>query len=231
MSSFAFLTPSPGRTARQSRTQPIGAQRDWFKRQMFAVESGKRPDLSPDRAALCNAFAVPADLKVEDAVRAIGPFGAGFLMPNHPRSSIGMICTGAGSAPMRAMTEWRRRLRASGGFEGGRLMLLFGARSREELPCFGPLMKSPKDVIDVNLACSRTPGAPKRHVQDRMRERAADPGELLRSPDTCICVCGLKSMEQPVLPALRDVARQAGLRWEDLAAALRREGRLHLETH
>ncbi|HMS81544.1 MAG TPA: benzoyl-CoA 2,3-epoxidase subunit BoxA, partial [Burkholderiaceae bacterium] len=54
------------------------------------------------------------DLKVGDTVQVIGPFGASFLMPNHPRSSIVMICTGTGSAPMRAMTEWRRRLRASG---------------------------------------------------------------------------------------------------------------------
>jgi benzoyl-CoA 2,3-dioxygenase component A len=60
----------------------------------------------------------------------IGPFGASFLMPNHPKSHIVMICTGTGSAPMRAMTEWRRRLRASGKFEGGKLLLFFGARPR-----------------------------------------------------------------------------------------------------
>ena len=67
------------------------------------------------------------DLKVGDKVQVIGPFGSSFLMPNHPRSNIVMICTGTGSAPMRAMTEWRRRLRASGKFEGGKLMLFFGA--------------------------------------------------------------------------------------------------------
>jgi hypothetical protein len=44
-----------------------------------------------------------------------------------------MICTGTGSAPMRAMTEWRRRLRQSGKFEGGKLMLFFGARTQKEL--------------------------------------------------------------------------------------------------
>ena len=41
-----------------------------------------------------------------------------------------MICTGTGSAPMRAMTEWRRRRRKTGKFEGGKLMLFFGARTR-----------------------------------------------------------------------------------------------------
>ncbi len=171
------------------------------------------------------------DLKVGDKVDVIGPFGSSFLMPNHPKSHIVMICTGTGSAPMRAMTEWRRRLRQSGKFEGGKLMLFFGARSKEELPYFGPLQSLPKDFIDINFAFSRTPGAPKRYVQDALRERAADVGLLLNDPNTFFYVCGLKSMEEGVLLALRDVAQQAGLSWDALGAGLKREGRLHLETY
>ncbi|MEQ1685891.1 MAG: benzoyl-CoA 2,3-epoxidase subunit BoxA [Burkholderiaceae bacterium] len=171
------------------------------------------------------------DLQVGDAVQVIGPFGASFLMPNHPRSNIVMICTGTGSAPMRAMTEWRRRLRASGKFDGGKLMLFFGARTKEELPYFGPLQNLPKDFIDINFAFSRTPGQPKRYVQDVMRERAADLVPLLSDPNTCFYVCGLKSMEEGVVLALRDVAQQAGLVWETIGATLRQEGRLHLETY
>ena len=171
------------------------------------------------------------DLKVGDTVKVIGPFGTSFLMPNHPRSNIVMICTGTGSAPMRAMTEWRRRLRASGKFEGGKLMLFFGARTRQELPYFGPLQNLPKDFIDINFAFSRTPGNPKRYVQDLMRERAADLGPLLADPNSFFYVCGLKSMEEGVLVALRDVAVQAGLSWDSLATTLKLEGRLHLETY
>jgi benzoyl-CoA 2,3-dioxygenase component A len=171
------------------------------------------------------------DLKVGDKVQVIGPFGASFLMPNHPRSNIVMICTGTGSAPMRAMTEWRRRLRASGKFEGGKLMLFFGARTKEELPYFGPLQNLPKDFIDINFAFSRTPGQPKRYVQDAMRERATDLGALLADPETFIYVCGLKSMEEGVVLALRDAAQQAGLAWEALGQALKTQGRLHLETY
>jgi benzoyl-CoA 2,3-epoxidase subunit A len=171
------------------------------------------------------------DLKVGDEVRVIGPFGASFLMPNHPRSNIVMICTGTGSAPMRAMTEWRRRLRTSGKFEGGRLMLFFGARTRAELPYFGPLQNLPRDFIDVNLGFSREAGQPRRYVQDLMRERAADLGALLADAQTHIYVCGLKSMEEGVVLALRDVAQQAGVSWETLGPALRSQGRLHLETY
>ena len=171
------------------------------------------------------------DLKVGDTVQVIGPFGSSFLMPNHPRSNIVMICTGTGSAPMRAMTEWRRRLRASGKFEGGKLMLFFGARTQQELPYFGPLMNLPHDFIDVNLALSRAPDSPRRYVQDRMRERAVDLIELLDNDNTYIYVCGLKSMEDGVIAALRDIAVQGGLHWETLAGRLKKEGRLHLETY
>jgi benzoyl-CoA 2,3-epoxidase subunit A len=34
-----------------------------------------------------------------------------------------------------------------------------------------------------------------------------------------------------VLAALRDVAVQAGPEWDSVAASLKREGRLHLETY
>ena len=171
------------------------------------------------------------DLKVGDTVQVIGPFGSSFLMPNHPKSHIVMICTGTGSAPMRAMTEWRRRLRQGGKFEGGRLMLFFGARTPQELPYFGPLKTLPKDFIDINLAFSRLPGSPRRYVQDLMRERAPDLVELLKDPHTHVYVCGLKSMEEGVVLALRDVIREAGLSWEALGPAFKREGRLHLETY
>lgn len=171
------------------------------------------------------------DLKKGDTVQVTGPFGTSFLMPNHPRSNLLMICTGTGSAPMRAMTEYRRRLHASGRFESGRLMLFFGARTERELPYFGPLMKLPRDFIDVNLAFSRMPDQPKRYVQDLLRERAGEVLALLQDEHTCVYVCGLKSMEEGVLDALRDAAAQGGVDWSELAGRLSGEGRLHLETY
>jgi benzoyl-CoA 2,3-epoxidase subunit A len=171
------------------------------------------------------------DLQVGDKVQVIGPFGSSFLMPNHAKSHIVMICTGTGSAPMRAMTEWRRRQRAGGKFESGKLMLFFGARTQEELPYFGPLQGLPKDFIDCNFAFSRTPHAPKRYVQDVMRERAADLAPLLSDANAYFYVCGLKAMEEGVVLALRDIASGAGLDWEATGAGMKRDGRLHLETY
>jgi len=148
-----------------------------------------------------------------------------------PRSHLIMICTGTGSAPMRAMTEWRRRLRQSGKFEGGKLMLFFGARTPQELPYFGPLQNLPKDFIDIHFAFSREPQKPKRYVQDAMRERAADLAPMLQDPQAYFYVCGLKSMEEGVVMALRDIATAAGLDWSSVSQSLQREGRLHLETY
>ena len=171
------------------------------------------------------------DLKTGDSVQVIGPFGSSFLMPNHPGSHIVMICTGTGSAPMRAMTEWRRRLRASGKFEGGKLVLFFGARTQQELPYFGPLQKLPHDFIDIHFAFSRTPGQPKRYVQDAMREAGPQLAGLLQDAQTHFYVCGLKSMEEGVLQAMREIALGAGLDWAAIAKDFKQQGRLQLETY
>ena len=169
------------------------------------------------------------DLAKGATVDVVGPFGASFLMPNHPGSSLLMICTGTGSAPMRAMTERRRRRIALK--EGGELMLFFGARAPEELPYFGPLMKLPRDFIDINLAFSRVPGQPKQYVQDKIRARGDDVFRLLMGEHTFVYVCGLKGMEEGVTEAFRDLCRAHGGDWDALLPALRDQGRYHLETY
>ena len=170
------------------------------------------------------------DLQKGDTVQVIGPFGNTFLMPNLPHSNLVMICTGTGSAPMRAMTERCRRLSKDKAFNG-KLMLFFGARTERELPYFGSLMKLPKDFIDINLALSRASDQPKRYVQDLIRERASDVLALLDDSNTCIYVCGLKGMEAGVLDALKDVVGQAGRQWPEVHAQLKSQGRLHFETY
>ena len=170
------------------------------------------------------------DLKKGDTVRLTGPFGASFLMPNHPGSSLLMVCTGTGSAPMRAMTEHRRRLKESGKPVGGKLMLFFGARTPEELPYFGPLTKLPPELMDTTLAFSRVAGQPRTYVQDRIRERARDVAELLRG-DLFVYLCGLKGMETGVLDALEHACIQTGQHWPALHQRLVDEGRFHVETY
>jgi benzoyl-CoA 2,3-epoxidase subunit A len=169
------------------------------------------------------------DLKIGDQVKVMGPYGTSFLMPNHAGSSLMMICTGTGSAPMRAMTERRRRRMALK--EGGELMLFFGARRKEELPYFGPLMKLPKEFIDINLAYSREPAQRKTYVQDLIRQRSKDVVRLLKDDNCYIYLCGLKGMESGVIEAFRDVSREHGLDWNELKTGLLAKSRLHIETY
>jgi len=169
------------------------------------------------------------DLRIGDSVNVVGPYGTSFLMPNHPGSSLMMICTGTGSAPMRAMTERRRRRRGEN--EGGELLLFFGARVEQELPYFGPLLKLPKEFIDINFAFSRAPGSPKTYVQDRIRQRSEKVAQMLKDDDCYIYICGLKGMEEGVIGAFRDVCREHGLDWDALRPQLLQKSRLHIETY
>lgn len=170
------------------------------------------------------------DLQKGDKVHVTGPFGDRFLMPNHQGSNLIMICTGTGAAPMRAMTEYRRRLLTNSKAVDGKLMLFFGARSPEELPYFGPLRKLPASFIEQHLAFSRVDGAPRVYVQDKLREAYKAVTELLLG-DTYIYICGLKGMEAGVMEALSDMCRAANLDWNSLHATMVAEGRFHVETY
>ncbi len=222
----------PHHARQYSIASPRNGERPGYNNLSLTVKrvKGQAAETAPrgvERDGVCSNYL--CDAKKGDVVQVIGPFGSTFLMPNHPGSSLLMICTGTGSAPMRAMTERRRRSRREG--STGKLMLFFGARTKEELPYFGPLMNLPKDFIDVTLAFSRTPGQPKRYVQDALRERAVDVAAMLRDADTYLFVCGLRGMEDGVLLALADIASQSGMPWEPLWKQLRDGGRLHFETY
>ncbi len=169
------------------------------------------------------------DLQKGDEVKVLGPFGSTFLMPEDPAAHLLMICTGTGSAPMRAMTERRRRLATTD--RERRLMLFFGARTPEELPYFGPLTSLPAHFIDTNLAFSRLEEKPKQYVQDLIRARSNEVGRLLKSEQTHIYVCGLKGMEDGVIEALKAVCAEHGIDWPALHDALKSQGRIHLETY
>lgn len=166
------------------------------------------------------------DLEQGDEVEITGPFGATFLMPDDPEARLLMICTGTGSAPMRAFTM--RRQRALGAKENA-VVMFFGARRKNSLPYFGPLSKLPPDLIDQHLVYSRE--GDKAYVQDRMRQEEAKIAELLRDMRTHIYICGKRDMENGVMSALDDIAKSTGLQWDDLKEQMREQGRYHVETY
>ena len=243
--SIAILPPGttadgrPHHARQYSIASPRNGERPGYNNLSLTVKRVEDEDGKP--VGVCSNYV--CDLKKGDQVQIIGPFGTTFLMPNHPSSNLLMICTGTGSAPMRAMTEYRRRRRARADDQvlssraapataaTGKLMLFFGARTKDELPYFGPLTSLPKDFIDTTFAFSRTPGKPKRYVQDEIRTRSADVAALLEDSETFVYVCGLKGMEDGVLQALADAAKEHGLPWEELRAQMKEQGRLHFETY
>jgi benzoyl-CoA 2,3-dioxygenase component A len=135
-----------------------------------------------------------------------GPYGASFLMPNHPGAKLLMICAGAGAAPMRAMTERRRR--RLGRAEGGSILLFFGARRRSELPYFGPLKRLPKELVETELCFSREPDVPRARA-DRMQARREAVGTRRRR--RVHFLCGHKRMEQGVFEQWPRIAQGRGL--------------------
>jgi benzoyl-CoA 2,3-dioxygenase component A len=203
---------------------------------LYSVSSprdGERPNtnnlsltVKREPRGVCSSYI--CDLRKGDKVALTGPFGSTFLMPNDPQAKIIMVCTGTGSAPFRAFTMRRQRTMPG---TNGALTLFFGARSPGSLPYFGPLMKVPDAFLAKQFAFSRVADQPKIYVQDRLRRDSATLAPLLRDPATHIYICGLKQMEAGVESAFADVARHAGLNWEDMRETMRETGRYHVETY
>ena len=166
------------------------------------------------------------DLQQGAEVEVTGPFGATFLMPSTPDAHLLLICTGTGSAPMRAFTMQRQRSGATGG-----MTMFFGARTPESLPYFGPLKKVPKSLLNQHLVFSRQPGQEKEYVQDRMVAEEDAIAELLQSDKTHIYICGLRGMEEGVERALTSIAESTGQQWTAWRDVMREDGRYHVETY
>lgn len=166
------------------------------------------------------------DLAQGVEVEVTGPFGGTFLMPSQPDAHLLLICTGTGSAPMRAFTMQRQRSGATGG-----MTMFFGARTPESLPYFGPLKKVPQNLLKQHLVFSRLPDQDKEYVQDRIEAEQEAVAALLQSDKTYIYICGLRGMEEGVELALRSIAESVGEQWTALRDAMREDGRYHVETY
>ena len=186
------------------------------------------------------AFRVPRPTKVKDMGRvaptwhtspaAVIEFNRslGIELPNDPEARILMVCTGTGSAPFRAFTMHRQRMK---GVQGGDMVLFFGARTPDSLPYFGPLNKVPDRLLKKHMVFSRIPGVDKEYVQDRMMVEQEVIAEMIADAKTHIYICGLKGMEVGVDHAFANIAESAGISWNATRDAMREDGRYHVETY
>ena len=222
--SIGILAPGAGADGRPhlprlySVSSPRDGERPHFNNLSLTVKR--------ESGGVCSNYV--CDLKIGDEVKVIGPFGATFLLPGDAEAKLLMICTGTGSAPFRAFTMRRQRENMDA---KGTLTLVFGARSPEDLPYFGPLTKVPDTFLHKLFAFSRVPDAPKAYVQDQIRLVADKVADLLRDPKGHVYICGKKAMEQGVEQAFADVARRSGFDWATTKAEMRASGRYHVETY
>ena len=179
-----------------------------------------------DQGGICSNYL--CDLKKGDRVSLTGPFGATFLLPTGADARLLMICTGTGSAPMRAFTMARQRMV---GERPGGMMMFFGARTPDSLPYHGPLQKIPDTLLEQHLCYSRIPDQTKEYVQDRMRAEKDKVAAMLQDATTHIYICGLKEMEEGVEQAFNEIAKVIGQEWPTLRDAMREQGRYHVETY
>jgi benzoyl-CoA 2,3-dioxygenase component A len=220
-------TGRPHHVRLYSVASPRGGERPGFNNVALTVKRITEDEAgNPVRGVASNYL---CDLDRGAEVTVTGPFGSTFLMPDDPNARLIMICTGTGAAPFRAMTERRRRKNVRG--MTGSMHLFFGARRKSELPYFGPLMKLPRSLIDVELAFSREVDMPKQYVQENLRARADDVAHLLSGDDSYLYICGHKRMENGVAEALTEICSTHGMYWPSLHSEMCDQGRLHVETY
>lgn len=203
---------------------------------LYSISSprdGERPNynnisltVKREDKGLCSNYV--CDLKQGEKVQLTGPFGATFLMPNDNDARLLMVCTGTGSAPFRAFTMHRERSAPAG---AGKMMLVFGARTPESLPYFGPLKKVPDSLLAKHLVFSRLPDQPRRYVQDELLEQKQQVLEFLQHAKSHIYICGLRAMEDGVESAFAEISSEAGLNWNEVKQRMRDSGRYHVETY
>jgi ferredoxin--NADP+ reductase len=173
------------------------------------------------------------DLEPGATVAVTGPAGKTFLMPEEPASNLILVATGTGIAPFRAFL--RRIYLERPEWTAAAVHKFFGARTaaeclyREELEAF---LDEPG--FRLSTAFSReqaTADGQRMYVQHRMAEQIGTLWDLLQRDDTYLYICGLKGMEDGINAVLEAHAEAKGVPWAPFRDALRKSGRILIETY
>ncbi len=159
------------------------------------VAGEARSGLGLYRGAASNYLAArrPGDV-IHAAVRETK---AGFRLPDGLMTPLVMIGPGTGLAPFRAFLRERAALRDNGATLGP-AMLFFGCRRRHEDFLYAEELQgyAAQGLVDLHVAFSRAPDAPRTYVQDLMR-READALWLLLEAGAVVYVCGDGARMEP----------------------------------
>lgn len=172
------------------------------------------------------------DLRPGDPVLVTGPAGKAFVLPEDPTANLILVATGTGIAPFRGFL---RRIYQERGDWTGRVILVFGAKTRAEL-LYAEEFESYADRPGYSFvsALSReqsTAEGKRMYVQHRLAERIEEVWPLLKREETLTYVCGLKGMEEGIDEALGAYGERIGEPWLPRRDELIDFGRILIETY
>ncbi|MEX0844704.1 MAG: hypothetical protein WD022_05460 [Balneolaceae bacterium] len=158
------------------------------KRTLEELENGKL------HAGVCSNYL--ADLEPGDKVKATGPSGKRFLLPENAMDfNYVFFATGTGIAPYRGMIMEL----LENGFDG-KIALIFGCAYRTDLIYADLFSKMDKENDNFTyIPCisreDRRPDGSKYYVQSSIEDHQEKLHPILEQENTLIYLCGLKGME------------------------------------
>ncbi len=199
----------------------------------------KHPETGETVYGVCSTYLCHLEPGAE--VKITGPTGKEMLLPDEEDTTVIMMATGTGIAPMRAYL-WRmfkdneRAKNPDYQFKGF-AWLIFGvpttanALYRDELE---EMAAKYPDNFRITYAISReqkNPQGGRMYIQDRVAENAPELWSLMQKENTHTYICGLKGMEDGIDAALSAEAAKVGIEWKEYQRSMKKSDRWHVETY
>ncbi len=199
----------------------------------------KHPETGETVFGVCSTFL--CHLNPGDEVKITGPTGKEMLLPDDEDTTVIMMATGTGIAPMRAYL-WRmfkdneRAKNPDYQFKGF-AWLIFGVPTTANILYHQELEEMAAKYPDnfrITYAISReqqNPQGGRMYIQDRVAEHAPELWERMQQPKTHTYICGLKGMEDGIDAALSAESAKVGIDWKEYQRSMKKAERWHVETY
>jgi len=182
------------------------------------------------------------DMNVGDDVLITGPTGAEMLLPEDPESTIIMLATGTGIAPMRSYCRLLFNDAAGADADGSRkfkgLAWMFMGVPYSKSLLYDDEHVEYKESFPTQFrydyAVSReqkNAAGQKMYIQTKMAEYAEELWELMQKPNTHIYMCVLKGMETGMKECFSPIAEKNGIVWDDFAKQMKKAKLYHVEVY
>eukprot|EP00892_Ulva_mutabilis_P008580 jgi/Ulvmu1/6094/UM027_0072.1 len=188
----------------------------------------------PAKKGICSNFLCDAEPGTE--ITMTGPTGKILLLPEDPNCVLICVATGTGIAPFRSF--WRRCFYEDvPGWKFTGLFWLFMGAANSDAKLYDneiqEMVTTYPENFRVDYALSRemqTADGSKMYIQNKMEEYGEQIFGLLDN-GAHIYFCGLKGMMPGINETLEKVAGTQGKDFAEWSAALKKDGRFHVEVY